>query len=318
MTAFRITRKETLADTYRRVVLEQINMGIEYSLQYEKDPDVATHEIRKITKRIRAMHRLFEEAAGKDSCKAGQNHMRSISILLAEHRLSKVYLDCLMNLSKDKTQHIDKQYFDKLIQITGTEHILLTDDLVGEHQVFRQVMDLLTDESERMENLPLALIDFTRMAAGIAETYQKGQDKLNTMMIRQSAESMHNLRKTVKCLWNQMMVVRPIWPSVIGAYIQSLDVLAEKLGNDHDLHELLLYLTADKTLPDSPMSEKLVNLINVKRKQLFTTIVPLAFRLFPEKPDSFSKRIISYAQVYLGEGGTTFYSLIRHWKSGSP
>ena len=52
------------------------------------------------------------------------------------------------------------------------------------------------------------------------------------------AEELHELRKRVKDHWYHVRLLREVWPPVLTAWAAEAHVLAEQLGDDHDLSVL--------------------------------------------------------------------------------
>jgi hypothetical protein len=80
--------------------------------------------------------------------------------------------------------------------------------------------------------------------------------------------------------------------------IHYLDVLAEKLGKDHDLSELIHYLSLHGENTGTSIPWELTDHIGLKRINLQKSILPLAVRLFSEKAGAFRSRLISYYKIY--------------------
>jgi CHAD domain-containing protein len=278
--------------------VEQIMMAMDLCRRSMEQPDIATHEIRKNTKRIRAVYSLFKEATCEESYHLGRDHIRTISRLLAPHRLSKVYCDCLSEILLDKRRPVDPMVIGKLMHQLQTDHQLLTNEIVERGHLFSEVIILLTKERDRVEKVPLSEFDFNILANGIKNSYVDGRNKLDSALNQNSTENLHELRKTVKNLWNQLILIRPVWSSMIGLNIHYLDVLAEKLGKDHDFSELIHYLAIQGKSTGRTIPWELKDHIHVKRINLQKSIVPLAVRLFSEKPGAFRNRLVSYYKVY--------------------
>ena len=300
MEGYRIYRLEAFADNYRRVTDELIRNSLSMCLRSVDEPDIATHEIRKSTKRIRAVFRLFRQATGEATCQRSVEHFRAISGLLAEIRLSKVYADTLLSISLDKRLIIDPQVIKKLIQKLRQHHKRLLSGAIEKKKLFQQVGSLLSVELEHAETHPVSFCEFGMLAESIRKTYRNGKSDLDIMLNQYSPENLHNLRKTVKCLWNQLVLIRPVWPSGMGMMIYNLDLLAERLGNEHDLDELDLYLNRSLQSRKVPVPLRLNDYITQKRRHLLKSIIPLATRLFSEKPGALSARLNTYYRVWKG------------------
>ena len=301
MEGFWIMRHEALTDTYRRVVREQIRLSMDYCRRSDNEPDLATHEIRKCTKRIRAINRLFREVTGETACRHGQEQLRTISGMLSEHRASKVHIDILSEFETDKRLNLDRGLMLQLLNALQDGHLKLTAAIVEEDHRFQRVNTLLSDELNRLEDLPVSPCNFDKLERIFKESYLSGRKNLEVVQGHYSAENLHAFRKTVKSLWNQLSLIRPVWPSNVGMTVHFLDMLAERLGYDHDLHDLYQYLSQERDVKNLVIPSHLLEYIDGKRKNLLKKITPLALRLFSEKPRSFSGRLATYYEIFSGE-----------------
>jgi CHAD domain-containing protein len=300
---FRIFRQEALTETYRRVIREQIRLSLDFCDISADEPDTATHEIRKCTKRIRAVYRLFREASGDAAVRYNLEQFRNISAMLAKHRISKVHIDILSGIYIDKRLHDYDQVIGLLLQYLQKNHTEITSGIVEEQNLYLEIRRLLFEALERVENDPVSPCDFSMLAGNIKKTFRKTKENLAVLQNEYSAENLHTLRKSAKCLWNQIILVKPVWTSWLGMIIRDLDLLAEKLGQDHDLDELYHFLRTDKGIRYIQVPEPLLQHILRKRNHLGKIIIPMASRLFAEKPGAFSGRLSHCYRIFLGETG---------------
>jgi CHAD domain-containing protein len=297
MDGFRIIKGEELTDTFRRVSREQILLSVDFCRNSNHEPDVATHEIRKCTKRIRAIYRLYREVTGETSYKLGQENLRNISNLLSLHRAAKVHIDIISRLGSRRLP-VDRNHLNRLLEVLQERHMKLTGNMVEKENVFHQADEMLHDELARMDDLPLRSCDFPLLAQGIKNTFVSGRKDLEVVMDRYSAENLHALRKTVKCLWNQLILVRPVWPAQIGMTVHFLDMLAEKLGYDHDLDDLCIFLIRERDTNNLSVPLHLMEYLNAKRKLLKKTIKLQALRIFSERPGSLKQKLETYYRLF--------------------
>jgi len=294
-------RHEALTDTYKRVVREQIRLSMDYCLRSDNEPDLATHEIRKCTKRIRAIYRLFRKVTGERACRHGQDHLRTISGMLSEHRASKVHIDILSGFETDKRLNVDRGLLLQLLKTLLDGHLKLTSAIVEEERRFRKVNILLSDELDRIEDLLVPACNFDKLETIFKKSYISCRKNLEVVQSHYSAENLHAFRKTVKCLWNQLSLIRPVWSSNVGMTVRYLDILAERLGFDHDLNDLYQFLIRENEIKYLEIPSHLLEYIDGRRKNLLNKITPQALRLFSEKPRSFSGRLSTYHKIFSGE-----------------
>jgi CHAD domain-containing protein len=299
---FRIWKQEKIQTTYHRILAEQISHTLDLC-HSAGDPDDAVHEIRKSTKRIRALIRLYREETEAESYNRTYDNFRQISRKLAVYRVSKVNGDVLKNLVKSREGRPDSSQLNKLYDSWRRDHDQLIRQALDTRTLFDPVKQLLLQEQERrIPDIPVSH-HFDTLAEAIRNTYHKARYKHRLAEREPAPEKLHELRKTVKCLWNQLTLVRPIWPSGLGPIIHQLDLLAENLGHDHDLHEFLLYqeIRDQSGLPVIPAY--LLDNLKRKRKAFFRRIAFIAGRVFSERPSSLRLRLQAYYRAYAGESG---------------
>src|SRR3990172_7895803 len=234
---FRIFRQEPYPDMLRRLIREQVDLSVAYCRQPELNPDIAIHEIRKSTKRVRAVNRLCRSVTETDFYRQTSGKYREISQLLAQLRLSAVYLETLGNLTDDRKLSVLTRGLKKLFNELMAKHKKLTNRQIHQEKIMDRIHALLHQELSQPEIILPENIEFKILVENIQKTYCRGMESLDTVMQHPVTENLHNLRKSVKYLWNQYCLLRPIWPPVMTVFIRQLDQLAEKLGYDHDLAE---------------------------------------------------------------------------------
>jgi CHAD domain-containing protein len=264
--------------------------------QFLEDPDKSTHEIRKSTKRVRALYKLYKNTLSETAYMQGQESYRNISALLAEIRLSAVHCATLLTLSST-LRGPQPQWLTRLIHQCRKHHNSILSRIDEEADIPGTLTKHINTAIDITLSEVPAVRDFHQLAAGIRKTYANGRNQLATALEQPTAEKLHNLRKTVKYLWNQIIFLKPLWPPMLGITIKNLDVLAERLGYDHDLAELAHHQQRNRTL-SKKNQVSLNDLVGAKRLQVQKKIFPLATRLFAESPGTFSNRLEAYFRIY--------------------
>jgi CHAD domain-containing protein len=288
---FRIYRQEPLPETFRRVIQEQLQQSLLLCEQFPEDPDFAVHEIRKSTKRIRAVYRLFRQVTGNVLYLHGREFYSNLSHVLAEHRISRVHCDTLQLISADRRLQVNKGYLDRLIKELEKRHKQFTINLFKKQQTDQYLSGIISAEKETINEYYLLSCNFHDLTPGLRKTYSGARKYLGQVLQLPIAENFHELRKMVKSLWNELILIRPIWPSYYSFAVHHLDILAQKLGYEHDLAELEKLLREETTRKDENQRILIIDFITKKRQQVQKLVIPAARRLFTDKPGVVARRM---------------------------
>lgn len=296
---FRIYKDEMLPVTLKRVLQEQLNLMLVFSDSFPDNPDYVTHEIRKTTKRIRAVYRLFRNALGKETYIREREVFGSLSSLLADHRVSAVHLEILEGIARDAKNPLGKRLMNEVIAVHRQSHLELTKQLIDRKQTMLSIKQILNSESEKTGSDPIMVCGYHDMVEGLKGTYSSGKKCLDILTAQAGTENLHNLRKKVKLIWNQLILLRPLWPAMITPLVRQMDLLAEKLGTDHDLAELENWVLSGNlgNYPEATIL-KLTTYISGKRKTGLEAIISSALKLYAEKPAAFAGRMAIYCRFY--------------------
>jgi len=275
-------------------------MSLQLCRQFPEKPDFATHEIRKSTKRVRAVYRLFRQVTGNELYGHGKEFYSNGSHVLAEHRLSLVYFETLKMISTERKMPANAKYLGKLIRAMEMYHTELTAEILITHQVDQGLYGLIESELRANARELPAQGKFNDLVSCLRKTYRRGKKCLDQAIIQPTAENFHELRKITKSLWNELILIRPIWPSYYGFAIHHLDNLAQKLGFEHDLAELEKLLRGESSGKDRIQRTLLSDYIAWKRKQMQKSIIPLAQRLFADKPGAVEQKALNFYRIFLG------------------
>jgi CHAD domain-containing protein len=296
---FRIYRQEPLPGIFKRLLLEQLDLSLSLSGRFQDNANYATHEIRKSTKRARAIYQLFRPVLGNEQYMHGKELYGSVSRMLAEHRLSAAYIEIMQWLSRDMRLPVNLDYPRKWILDKKKKHEQLTRQLILEPGLKEQLEQIFLTEITRLKVESPVSCEITDLFQGLKDTYKNGKKCQGIIINQTNVESLHNLRKKVKLLWNQLILLRPVWPAMLSPLIHQHDLLAEKLGLEHDLAELENYLILNKSKNSQDQESIMLEFISKKRKHFQKAIIPATIRLYAEKPEAFAGRIEGYFREFI-------------------
>ncbi|MBN1159275.1 MAG: CHAD domain-containing protein [Bacteroidales bacterium] len=258
-----------------------------------KNADDIIHGIRKTMKRSRALLKLYRTVIGEEIYQHENILYRDISRSLSGIRISSVNVKTLNTIVTGGRLIGDRRHYQGLVHDLKTDHSEMIREMLLKQKVLRSISLLLKDNKKKITEIPEFDCDFVLLSAGLRRMYKRCLTNLQHAIIQSSAENIHGFRKPVKYLWNQMIILRPLWSPMMGQYIRHLDMLGERLGVEHDLAELerMIFVRYQAKMAGF---EQLMHCIRKERQHTQKLAWPLALKVFAEKPGAFANRIKAY------------------------
>ncbi|MDO9411820.1 MAG: CHAD domain-containing protein [Pseudolabrys sp.] len=246
----------------------------------------AVHDVRKASKRWRALMRLLSGPLGKPA-DAMRGEARDLMRALSGSRDGQAALDALTDLRKSDlpvSETSMKTIEARLTKVRGeTESASFTPEL-------RQRLTVYLDLAERSAaTWPLDAIDFGAVADELTVTYQRARQLMPDDWYAAEPEHLHDLRKRVVEHRHQMELVEPLWPRLARVWAQEAQRLRERLGSAQDLAVFEGLMAPRQIL--APWRSRLTPLIADRRMAHLKASAKLASRLFAEKPKAFRSRL---------------------------
>jgi CHAD domain-containing protein len=301
---FAIGDREPLASALRRVAVEQCDLAL-HALA-DGPTDTAVHEVRKSSKRLRAMLRLIRGEIGGDRYSIENSALRDTARVLSPLRDAHVHAVSL-DLVRDRfSPHLDPGTFagmaDRLHQRRVLAHAAALESEAWRKVVYslrsaraRYAAWPVDPESAAAHGMAVVRHRFRSVADGLGRTYGRGRDEMKEAGRRPTADNFHAWRKQVKYLRHQMELLAPVFPDVVGGHALSLARLGELLGDEHDLVELLRLVAARPDLCSDPVERSLlVAIVQHRRVELQTAASSLGRRVYAEPTARFLQRTAEY------------------------
>ncbi len=239
MNDFVLKNTETLPDGIKRIIGSQVDLSLfNIGQNIDKDFDESVHEARKCSKRIRAVLRLVRDETGNGLFKRENYLFRDINRYLSETRNIAVIIETLNKVAKDNAGHDHSRLINDTIRL---KYKLIDVLFVGENRL-ETVIGLLDTGKERSMALPLKINNINVLLGSLLRVYKLCVKCMNNARKDPSDENLHEWRKQVKYLYYQFQVLTPYLTDDLVSHKPNLDKIAELLGEDHDLAELISYL----------------------------------------------------------------------------
>lgn len=307
---FALTPGESLAAGLRRLSINQF----EHALEGFKDPavsgDVAVHEMRKSSKRVRALLRMVRPAIGEKVFRYENSALRDAAAMVAGVRDGTVMLKSVERLRGRYQRLLAPGVFQTTEERLHRRHQRLASRVLEDDEVLDRLQRALYKARSRYVAWPVDPADprsgkhvldhrFSSIGPGIGATYARGRDEMRVAFEHPLAENFHAWRKRVKYLRHQMEIVSPLWWEVIGGLVTSLDTLGDVLGEEHDLAELTRLATSVPDLvPDPDERSLLISLALQRRQELTGAARVIGSRIYAESPDQFTARLGAYWRAW--------------------
>lgn len=289
--AFALRAGEALNPGLRRSVAEQVGWGgvclRELSGQWSQNADLAVHELRKVTKRLRALLQLVRGCVNAPARKSANSLLREISGDFSGVRDALVQYETLAALRAG------------MPGMSGC----LNHDL----DVSREAVDLQALAAgwlRRWDALAESLLKWDldgALAAGgleaclarnLRRTLKRARKAWRAALASGAGDAYHETRKPVKQLWYHACLLQVTDPRLWGRLEPVLDQWADALGSDHDFHVLQAKVEAKRDLLSSGEEwERILHESRSEQKKLRKRMREQADLVMRWKPKELERRV---------------------------
>jgi CHAD domain-containing protein len=288
--AFRLRRREKLNAALRRIAGERLDAALK-GLSDRSDADGAVHEARKDMKRLRALLRLMRSSLGAQDYRRENVAYRDIARQLATARDAKVLLDTLSALESELDGEVSNEALADIRSALSAGR-----DQASREESVRAALVGLEAARLRLKTLRLKEDEWPALAGGLKRLYRCGRRGYALAAAGGDSQALHDWRKEVKYLWHGLQLLEAMWPKIMGKLADEAHLLADLLGDDHDLAALTDCLNAEAV--GAQALSPLRDLIGKRRRALQAKAVRLGAKLYAEKPGAFVKRHQAYWQAW--------------------
>ena len=276
--------REPLSKGVKRIFREEIEAAVRLCRHPARQRGVTVHEVRKHLKKLRAALRLTKNEVGKNRWASEDRCLREIGRLVSDLRDAHVRFQTLIQLRDDA-----KEQFPRIDELLSMERESFSAAFAGWQ---KQAIPKLERAGERLSRWSLAGITWKQICGVVAKSYRRGQNRLAKALKKRDPESFHVWRMSVKELWYQLRILRPLNRLVLEEIASDAKTLGELLGRAHDFAFLLARL--DRERGDQALYDELVQfqkLIQKRGKRLHRDALELGRRFYAEPSKAFAKRI---------------------------
>jgi CHAD domain-containing protein len=170
-----------------------------------------------------------------------------------------------------------------------------------EENILQQMAKELDKAKNRIPDLQIEHDDFRTFRGGFLRIYRQGKRYRDLAKTEPSFHNLHDLRKRMKYLWYQMIILQPIFPGMLKAYADALDKIGDRLGVYHDFAELQIFLSRHGEIIDSRYLAALTDACEFKMASILHRTWGAIDNIYSESPDEIAGRFSNYWQAFRNE-----------------
>lgn len=287
----------TVQCAVRRIAREQVDDAL--AAIGGQHRDMATHEVRKACKKLRALVRLVRPVFADYAVENAE--FRDIARLLSGVRDAKVMLDTLDLLLADASKNGELATFEPVREdfVRNLGHPARADVA---HDPLQEAQARLEAARERIGAWALAEEGWDALEPGLCRIVRRARKAARTVAVDPTPLHYHELRKLMKYHWYHTRLLLPVWPSMTEPRAAELARLADLLGLHHDISVFEARLGG--SLPHGDRRRAVVALLSRaedRRAALEREAGPLVARLLAQKPNALAKHWRKLWQIWRDE-----------------
>jgi CHAD domain-containing protein len=255
----------------------------------------AVHEVRKATKRLRALVRLVRDQMGSRRYRRENHAFRDAARALSPARDAEVLLATAERLAArlgSKRRLLEPVARAARRGLRRARRGMRPDET-------RRLVAAMRRARARVESWPIADDGWAAVAPGVRRIYRRSRAAWRDAGRTPTVANLHEWRKRAKDLRYTLDLLEPLWPPVLHALADEADALGDRLGEDHDL--ALLRRLVCEVLDDAPPSRAVLAEIDVARRRLQAESWTRAARLYDARPGRFTRRLATYWRAWRAE-----------------
>ena len=259
----------------RRIVLEDLREA-ERDLAGRGHPsDRRLHDVRKILKRARAELRLVRDVLGDEAFGRENRALRDAGRPLRRIRDAKSLVETIDALAgRVKRKDARALRGERTSLVASRRRVRARFD--ADPRPLAVARRLIQEERTSVDRWPDEKHGWSVIGPGVKRVYRAGRRALAAARRRPTVETLHELRKQAKYLWQAMRLLH------MKTLAKRVHRLSDRLGEDHDLAVLVERCGRRGVV---------ARVAGKRRAQLRNDAIELARRIFDRRPRDFTGRL---------------------------
>lgn len=291
--SFKLMPQDPLGETLRNIIEYQVSKMIHGLSDESISKRDGIHEMRRRSKKIRALLRLVQDNISSDVYRQENKCFSALSRTFNDVRDAEVLLETFAKVK----EHLGLERKGCLGEIEEALGKNLNEERhkqLDENQGINGVVMGLQQALSRLNDWEIEGQGWSVLGAGILKTYGQGQVHLSQALALPSMTRIHEWRKKVRYLGFQLKLLQFLHPQVKKKFSQ-FAALGSLLGYHHDLAVLRETLLKNALgLKDSHSTSVLVDHMDMLSRGIEREVFVLGTHLFIKKPEKFEQSIKKY------------------------
>lgn len=241
----------------------------------------AVHDVRVLMKKSRAVLSLVGPQLDRVSFNRDILAFRKIGRIMRLWRERSVHRKILKEFRKEHPGIFSGlQENDKIVTLLKKiEHVYEPSEEIKTR--LQEINDLLNKAGYRIRFQTMNKFDPQLLIKEFELTYTKVSDIYLICRNNPRPEKLHEFRKKAKDFLYQLLIFRPLNPSVVKALEKKLESMTQNLGKFNDLTQLVKVLDYDyKESTNLPAMDELIIKIRERQDRYLAKVWPSAYQIF--------------------------------------
>jgi CHAD domain-containing protein len=245
-------------------------------------PDENTvHDIRVLMKKSRALLKLAAPQLDKTYLERNMAELREVGKIMCSWRETSVQRKIIKDLRKENaglfSEHSDNRVLTFLL-----DHQKASSEVIDDaDKKVEQINLLLNKTGFRIRFEPMSMIDPKLLIKELENSYNEVSDLYLVCRNNPRPSDLHKLRRKSKDFLYQLLIFRPLNPTVIKALEKKLDKMTQDLGKFNDLDQLIKSSGYYYKMDDNdPAVDELFVKVREKQDRYMCKVWPVAYKIF--------------------------------------
>jgi CHAD domain-containing protein len=288
--SYRFEIEESVGDGFARCAAEQLDHAVsQLRERLDDEPVDAVHAARKAVKKERSLLRLVRGSMPAKQRRHANRALRDAARGLSTARDAEVMVNTVDQLSTRYVGQLPESAFgavrEQLVRTRNEQRAQLSGSGVG-----AQAARELDAVRSLVGEWTLDERGWDALESGLRRAYKDGRNAFARARSSRELEDWHAWRKRVKDLSYHERLLSDIGGPAVKGQAKDAHVLADLLGDDHDLGVLHQWLTHGEVEAAVDV-DALSGLVKHRRAELEDEALWLGSRVYAESPKAFTERI---------------------------